>query len=288
MGQIYLITNKINNHKYVGLTTSSITKRWREHINEALNGNASHSLLHKAILKYGADNFDLEILEECDSSVLNQKEQYYINLYQTHYSLGHGYNLTYGGEGTIRYTDEEILALWDEGYTQSEIAFKLNANINTICQRLQILRPGEARTRYTQKRFIMVEQYTLDGLLIKVWPSITHAASSINNDSGGIVRCCKHERHTFNNYIWKYATDITPIEDLVLAYALSTSCSEVDLIDDDGNVLKTYPSGKSAEIELGLARGKVSEVCNHKYGRKSAGGYKFQWHNALKRNNIKS
>ena len=74
MGQIYLITNKINNHKYVGLTTSSITKRWREHINEALNGNASHSLLHKAILKYGADNFDLEILEECDSSVLNQKE----------------------------------------------------------------------------------------------------------------------------------------------------------------------------------------------------------------------
>jgi hypothetical protein len=31
MGSIYLITNKINDKKYVGLTTRSIEIRWKEH-----------------------------------------------------------------------------------------------------------------------------------------------------------------------------------------------------------------------------------------------------------------
>lgn len=288
MGQIYLITNKINNQKYVGLTTTSVAARWREHVDEAWEGNPSHSLLHKAILKYGADNFELSVLEECDSSLLNKKEQYYIKLYETYYTLGKGYNLTYGGEGTIRYSDDEILNLWDQNYTQKEIADALNANVNTINQRLKLLRPGEARMRYTQKRSIAIEQYTLDGIFVRLWPSIIAAANALQIANGSITRCCKHERHSCNNFIWKYSTDDTPIEELVKLYALSPSCSEVDLIDDNGNILKTYPSGKAAELELSLTRGKVSEICNHRYGRKSAKGYKFQWHNAIKRQNVKS
>ena len=44
-----------------------------------------------------------------------------------------------------------------------------------------------------------------------------------------------------------------------------------------------YESGKMAEQELNIARGKVSEICNNKYGRKTANGYKFQWNYKLKR-----
>ena len=67
------------------------------------------------------------------------------------------------------------------------------------------------------------------------------------------------------------------------AYAKSRGCIKVDLIDDNGNIIKTYNSAHQAEVDLKLTRGKVSEVCNHKYGRKTVGGYRFQWNYPLKR-----
>jgi hypothetical protein len=55
----------------------------------------------------------------------------------------------------------------------------------------------------------------------------------------------------------------------------------VNLIDDNGNIIKTYESGKQAELELNLPRGKVSEVCNGK--RKHTKNYKFEWGYPIKR-----
>ena len=69
----------------------------------------------------------------------------------------------------------------------------------------------------------------------------------------------------------------------MLAYARSQKCCKVDLVNKNNTVIKTYESGKAAEQELGIARGKVSEVCNNKYGRKTANGYRFQWNYRLKR-----
>jgi group I intron endonuclease len=40
----------------------------------------SRSLIYQALLKYGYDNFTLEILEYCEHSLLESREQYYINL----------------------------------------------------------------------------------------------------------------------------------------------------------------------------------------------------------------
>lgn len=57
-------------------------------------------------------------------------------------------------------------------------------------------------------------------------------------------------------------------------YAKSNKCTMVDMIDDKNNIIKTYTSGKQAEQELNISRGKISEVCNHKYGRQTAGGYR--------------
>jgi hypothetical protein len=45
----------------------NIERRYREHINRAENlaKTESHSVLHRALKKYGISNFSFTILEEC-------------------------------------------------------------------------------------------------------------------------------------------------------------------------------------------------------------------------------
>jgi len=46
--------------------------------------------------KYGLDNFQYEVLEECKEQLLDEREQYYIQLYDSYITTNHnnGYNLT--------------------------------------------------------------------------------------------------------------------------------------------------------------------------------------------------
>ena len=91
-GYIYKITNKVNGKSYIGQTRNSVEFRWRQHKNNK-NGYA----LHAAIRKYGAENFEVETLEKCDISRLDEREIYYIDKYDT---FNNGYNLSKGGDCT--------------------------------------------------------------------------------------------------------------------------------------------------------------------------------------------
>lgn len=91
---IYKITNQINGHSYIGLSTH-IEDRWDYH-KDPYNWNREiDKALYIAIKKYGIDNFSFEILEECSPEELSEKEKFYIAKYDTFYN---GYNMTAGGE----------------------------------------------------------------------------------------------------------------------------------------------------------------------------------------------
>lgn len=95
MGLIYKITNKLNNQSYIGKTSRTLSLRLVEHKKEALEPN--NRPFYNAINKYGWDTFQIELLEDnIPNSQLNEKEQYYISLYNTYYN---GYNATFGGDG---------------------------------------------------------------------------------------------------------------------------------------------------------------------------------------------
>ena len=284
MGHIYLITNLVNNKIYIGKTANSIVNRWKEHVYDSNSNNFSNSLLHKAIKKYGESNFKIEELESCDDTLLNEKERYYIELYNSFFLKGKGYNLTYGGEGAVKYSDKEILSLWNQGFRNCEIANILKANESTISLRVkEIIGPDAAQKRRSEFTKVKIIQYDLNGNFIQCWNSASKAEKVLGISTGTITKCCKKERAFTGNCLWKYFEDDTPIIEFMLRYAKSPKCTEVDLIDEEGKVIETFSSGKEAEQKFGIARGKVSEICNHKYGRKSAKGKKFQWHYKLKR-----
>lgn len=103
---IYVYTNLINNHKYVGKTTRRLDERHKQHIKSSLNENAGdfNCLLHKAFRKYGLENFSLEIVFEFIgkemnnkiNDILSEQEKHFISIYNTY---NDGYNMTIGGEG---------------------------------------------------------------------------------------------------------------------------------------------------------------------------------------------
>lgn len=91
---IYKITNTLNNHSYIGLSTK-LEDRWKYH-NDQYNWKREKSkVLYQAFQKYGIENFTFEILEECSVEELSEKEKYYVNKFDTY---ANGYNMTTGGE----------------------------------------------------------------------------------------------------------------------------------------------------------------------------------------------
>ncbi len=99
-GVIYCFTNLINGKKYIGQTLWE-KQRYNNHKNCVEN-----SVFHRAILKYGFENFKYEILFESDDlDELNKKEIEYIEKYNS--LVPNGYNVDKGGRNCHHSTTKE-------------------------------------------------------------------------------------------------------------------------------------------------------------------------------------
>lgn len=78
---------------------------------------------------------------------------------------------------------------------------------------------SKARTgkRYTEEQklksrgrnTISVAQFTLDGELVAIYPSIAEASRQLNITEPLIVNCCKRKKKQTHGYVWRYAKEIT-------------------------------------------------------------------------------
>ncbi len=103
-GVIYKATNKINGKIYIGQTVQSLNRRVRGHISRSLN-NRDSSYFHRAINKYGKENFEWGIISKHNSlEELNRAEIEMIKRYNTFES---GYNLDLGGKGSVGFKHSE-------------------------------------------------------------------------------------------------------------------------------------------------------------------------------------
>ena len=114
-GVIYCYTNKINGKRYIGQTINELKDRHRLHMNAARfvsHKRDNETPIHRAMRKYGIENFKLEILiMNCiDYDKLNNYERFYIKRFKS-LANQNGYNVSDGGLNGNKFagkTEEEM------------------------------------------------------------------------------------------------------------------------------------------------------------------------------------
>ena len=137
-GIIYKITNKINGKIYIGQTIKSLKERWSGHLTSAHHPQPRHAHigLYLAINKYGAENFDLEVIDEANSEEeLNEKEIYWIRYFD---SYNTGYNMTTGGNQnrTFDYSKHPDAANIKRKMSESKLGGKNNRARKVKCKNI--------------------------------------------------------------------------------------------------------------------------------------------------------
>ena len=196
---IYKITNKINGKVYIGKSIH-IYKRWSEHKAD-INDLNKQNHLYRAFRMYGINNFIFEIIEQCipDNKLLTQREQYWINFYNSYKT---GYNETLGGEGQFKYNPTEIKFLWDQGLSVEQICNQLQCEKQTVYdnlnsyvinftkesqQRSEAGRIEKLHQQGVQRCAYPVYQYDINGNYIAEYTDMTTAAKSLGKDKDNAI-----------------------------------------------------------------------------------------------------
>lgn len=185
---IYIYTNKTNGKRYIGQTINE-TERKSRHIYEAMKGG-SNTPFHKAIRKYGIDGFEYGILEECDSSILNEREQFWIKELNTFGNLGYNCNIGGGSAKGYKHTPE------------ARAKNSAHSKGNKYCLGFKHSNETKEKLKTRKNRSKAVVQMTLDDNVIAEYKSATEAERVTKVFH---IRCvCLGYRPQAGGFKWSY------------------------------------------------------------------------------------
>lgn len=220
MAYIYKVINQANGKVYIGKTTkSNIQQRWEEHQRDRKKDKCKDRPFYRALNKYGPENFSIEEIEQCDVSILEEREIYWIEYYRAYVGWDDckGYNATTGGDGKSHCNYEWVYSLWQEGKLIKEIAKETGYCIDTVSKILSNKgitfkeKQGRAHATIVRK---LVKMYSLEGEFLKEFASQSEAGKyMIDNKltnckqstiSQHIREVCTGRRKTAAGFKWKY------------------------------------------------------------------------------------
>lgn len=264
---IYRIINIINGKCYVGKSID-IEFRWKQHLRD-IDDNC---LIHRAMKKYGIENFILEIVEECNGDMLNNREKYWIKYYDCCILDGDnkGYNMTRGGDGLSRYDYKLIYDLWDTGHSTAQIKEITGIDKRQLYKILNSHDAYSSSESYTRNVGIKVSKFDLDGNFICTYSSILSAAQDHNIDLRNFQIILKHGYNS--NFQFKIGDDTNNISPLKLSkYTTGRMVGQYSL---DGELINVFSSIREATRAMGLKSDCCIGKCLRGEGKTAAG---FIW-----------
>lgn len=189
---VYIHTNKINNKKYIGVTSNTIEKR------AGRNGIRYKRCIafYNAINKYGWNNFKHEIIK---SNLTKEEagicEKCLIRIYDTR-NPKYGYNISEGGYTGYKITDETRKKISDAktGVPSPKLGKHYSLS-------------EESKKSFREKVGIKIVQLDKkSGELIRVFETIKDV-EQYGFYARNVTRVCKGERQTAYKYRWMFYDD---------------------------------------------------------------------------------
>lgn len=193
MYTVYCHRNKINDKCYIGITKKKPERRWQNG-----TGYKNSVCFYNAIKKHGWYNFAHEILyTNLTKKEAEEKEVLIIREWRTN-ERAFGYNIEGGGN------------LGKEVSEETRKKQSLSAK-----QRVEELGAPMAGKAYTNDEKIKMKQacshrakavcqFSIDGLKLATFNSVSDAAVFVNGNKSPIIKCCKGNAHTAYGFVWRY------------------------------------------------------------------------------------
>lgn len=290
---IYKVTNLVNQKIYIG-KTYDFEKRKREHLYDI----GDDIPFHRALKKYGLENFSWEIIDNANSDEeLREKEIYWIKKLNSciHFENSNGYNITIGGEGGVSWNSRPVIQFDRNGNFLKEYISCSNAD--TECK----LYRGASQTgcytkglsagflwRYKDewngdklepyKRFSSrtksVMQFDMYGDYVDTYVSLSQASEKTGSSRTGISACLSNKSKTCNGFVWIYSEDY----DCNKSYKPEgfRNCGNgIVQLDDNYNLINKFVNCTEAALFIG------KEKKSHKHIFKlltlNKRGYGYYW-----------
>ena len=270
MGYIYKIYNDVNDHLYIGQTSQPISDRWEGHKSSARNSTlpSFNDTVHIAMRKYGIEKFHIVEIEKCDNELLNEREEYWIDYYD---SFNNGYNETRGGAGCRKYDHKEIIEAYKQTHNLSETARQIGCNIATVVKVLSVAEDsGEDIGRYLDYEWAKEPIYQIDKDTLEIvaeYPSIQEAARAMNGTTGhlsSVINKRLNDRTAYG-YLWQKVKDydgsIQHIDNrtkqvlcVETNQVFKTRKSAVEWLKENNSTLTGESSGMSSNISRAIKR----------------------------------
>lgn len=206
MAIIYKIKNIVDGSVYIGATKRTLKKRWWEHkYNYGLPRYSKFSL-YIAMKEFGVENFSIEVLEECDDSLMDEKEIFWIEKFN---SFKTGYNATFGGAGKSYIEKDKILKMWQEGKSVDAIAKETRYDKGSVALYLKVqgISETDIRDRSSEWSKVPVIMLDKDGNTIGEFESQIEAGRYFGGGrsiGSHISEVCRGMRKTCCGYRWKF------------------------------------------------------------------------------------
>ena len=209
---------------YVGQTGKLPEERWGKngiHYVSKKKGKYRHPAFAYAILKYGWNNFEHEIIaSNLTKDEANNFEKLLIEKLNTMNSK-YGYNLKEGGSNAE--PSEESRKKMSEshkGSTRTEES-KIKQSETTKGANHYLYgkhRDEETKRKISKSRMGLftganhpnakkIAQCNQQGNLIKIWDNIIEVENALKLNSSNICNCCRGNRKTCGGFIWRYYED---------------------------------------------------------------------------------
>jgi len=251
---IYRFLNKINGKSYVGSSTNLGTRLSIYFSKKGMSSRLKNkkSLIYDALLKYGYDDFTLEILEYCKIDILIEREQYYINYFKSEYNILKAANSRLGIKHSLetrilmsikkRGINHNLYGKTPSYETRKRISESSKSAIRI--NKPKIIKPETRLKLSLNNNGIRIKVFDKSNKIYKEFNTLTNAANYFNVTRSTISRYLNKDK-LYNGFMFKSYVNNEPKNFTIetrLKMSLRTQGVKIKIFDKSNNLVNKFPT----------------------------------------------